>query len=250
MGLIWVGWVILIRGGNACVRSGEDGNLWEGCSLSSPARAVWKETAAHFPDERQRPDCFHDVLIITTLVIVIVITFVIVIIIIKGMVLWVKMWRILCFVLQSSVRLFLCPLSDCYSHTPGNPLVKHFHCIQNYSQSSTVSYSVKVSIWEPRLVLNKSPQIIVIALRYIHSFIHALISWTFRYSRSPTHLALNICHCSHFHFKSFLIRSFVNYHHPSPLPSSIFQLSFLKNRFLDFSHLSLGRSPPPSSPSP
>ena len=55
------------------------------------------------------------------------------------------------------------------------------------------SYSVKVSIWEPGLVLNKSPQIIVIALRYIHSFIHALISWTFRYSRSPTHLALNIC---------------------------------------------------------
>ena len=173
-------------GGNACVRSGEDGNLWEGCSLSSPARAVWKETAAHFPDERQRPDCFHDVLIITTLVIVIVI--------IRGMVLWVKMWRILCFVLQSSVRLFLCPLSDCYSHTPGNPLVKHFHCIQNYSQSSTVSYSVKVSIWEPGLVLNKSPQIIVIALRYIHSFIHALISWTFRYSRSTTYLALNICH--------------------------------------------------------
>ena len=92
MGLIWVGWVILIRVGNACVRSGEDGNLWEGCSLSSPARAVWKETAAHFPDERQRPDCFHDVLIITTLAIVIVITFVIVIIIIiRRMVLWVKM---------------------------------------------------------------------------------------------------------------------------------------------------------------
>ena len=64
---------VICSWGNACARYVEGKMVIYGRTVQCqgswlPLRAVWKETAAHFPDELQRPDCFHDVLIITTLV--------------------------------------------------------------------------------------------------------------------------------------------------------------------------------------